>query len=116
MLSNFKAFTKPLFSRSFSVWGKVEMGPADPILGLSELFKKDPSNQKVDLIVGAYRDENGKPWVLPSVKAADQRIINSDYNYEYLGILGNANFINAAIKLAYGDNSSLIKENRIAAT
>jgi aspartate/tyrosine/aromatic aminotransferase len=33
------------------------MAPSDPILSLSERFKKDPFEQKVNLGVGAYRDE-----------------------------------------------------------
>jgi len=44
------------------------MGPTDPILGITEAFKKDPAPNKVGLDAGAYRDDNGKPWVLPSVK------------------------------------------------
>ena len=38
------------------------------ILNLSVAFNEDSSPNKVNLGVGAYRDENGKPWVLPVVK------------------------------------------------
>lgn len=51
-----------------SWWGNVEMGPPDAILGVSEAFKKDNNPDKVNLGVGAYRDENGKPYVLPVVR------------------------------------------------
>ena len=44
------------------------MGPPDPILGVTENFKRDPNPNKINLGVGAYRDDNGKPFVLPSVK------------------------------------------------
>jgi Aspartate/tyrosine/aromatic aminotransferase len=55
------------------------MGPTDPILGknliiqysfigIAEAYKKDTHPNKVDLSVGAYRGDDGKPWVLPSVK------------------------------------------------
>jgi len=44
------------------------MGPPDPILGVTEAFKKDTNPQKINLGVGAYRDDHGKPYVLPSVK------------------------------------------------
>ena len=44
------------------------MGPPDPILGVSEAFKRDTNPNKINLGVGAYRDDNGKPFVLPSVK------------------------------------------------
>jgi len=46
----------------------VEMGPPDAILGITEAYKKDTSPKKINLGVGAYRDDNGKPFVLPSVK------------------------------------------------
>lgn len=44
------------------------MGPPDPILGVTEAYKKDANPKKINLGVGAYRDDNGKPFVLPSVK------------------------------------------------
>ncbi len=46
----------------------VPQAPEDPLFGLMAAYKKDPSENKVDLGIGAYRDDNGKPWVLPAVK------------------------------------------------
>lgn len=43
------------------------MGPPDVILGVTEAFKRDTHPQKINLGVGAYRDDNGKPFLLPSV-------------------------------------------------
>lgn len=37
--------------------------------GVTEAFKADKDPRKINLGVGAYRDENGKPYILPSVKA-----------------------------------------------
>lgn len=45
----------------------MEMGPPDAILGVTEAYKRDTNPKKVNLGVGAYRDDNGKPYVLPSV-------------------------------------------------
>ena len=42
--------------------------PADPILGVSEAFKADKSELKLNLGVGAYRTEEIKPYVLNVVK------------------------------------------------
>lgn len=44
------------------------MGPPDAILGITEAYKKDSNPKKINLGVGAYRDDNGKPFVLPSVR------------------------------------------------
>lgn len=63
-------------------WGHVEMGPKDPILGVTEAFNADTHPEKVSVGVGAYRDDNGKPWVLPSVREAESRIINRGMNHE----------------------------------
>lgn len=53
---------------SSSWWGGVQMGPPDPILGVSEAFKKDTNPKKMNLGVGAYRDDQGKPFVLSCVR------------------------------------------------
>uniref|UniRef100_A0A2R9CM42 Aspartate aminotransferase n=1 Tax=Pan paniscus TaxID=9597 RepID=A0A2R9CM42_PANPA len=55
-------------ARASSWWTHVEMGPPDPILGVTEAFKRDTNSKKMNLGVGAYRDDNGKPYVLPSVR------------------------------------------------
>lgn len=43
------------------------MGPPDAILGVTEAFKRDTNPKKINLGVGAYRDDNGKPYLLPTV-------------------------------------------------
>lgn len=52
------------------------MGPPDAILGVTEAYKRDTNPKKVNLGVGAYRDDNGKPYVLPSVL----KVVNVPYN------------------------------------
>ena len=51
-----------------SWWSGVELGPPDAILGITEAFKKCDNPNKINLGVGAYRDDNGKPFVLPTVR------------------------------------------------
>lgn len=46
----------------------VPQAPEDPLFGLMAAYRKDTSEKKVDLGIGAYRDDNAKPWVLPVVK------------------------------------------------
>ena len=46
----------------------VPQAPEDPLFGLMAAFRKDTYENKVDLGIGAYRDNNAKPWVLPVVK------------------------------------------------
>lgn len=46
----------------------VTMAPPDPILGVSEAFRADNSEMKLNLGVGAYRTEELQPYVLNVVK------------------------------------------------
>ncbi|GBG24679.1 Aspartate aminotransferase, mitochondrial [Hondaea fermentalgiana] len=101
-------------SRLASTWAEVPMGPADPILGLTEMYNKDTDPRKVSLGVGAYRGEDGKPWVLPSVRAAEKKILEDGVNKEYLGISGLPSFVDLSLRFGYGDNSAPLKEGRIA--
>lgn len=96
----------PCLARSSSWWSGVEMGPPDPILGVTEAFKKDSNPKKINLGVGAYRDDNGKPYVLPSVKQAEAQIISRNLDHEYAPISGAADFCKGSINLALGDNNN----------
>lgn len=46
----------------------VDQIPVDSLFGLMAKCKADSFAQKVDLGVGAYRDNHGQPWVLPVVR------------------------------------------------
>lgn len=45
----------------------VPQAPEDPMFGLMAAYRRDTDPKKVDLGIGAYRDNNGKPWILPVV-------------------------------------------------
>jgi len=70
----------------------------------------------VHLGVGAYRNDKGKPYVLPSVKEAERKVVNASLDKEYAGITGIPSFTKAAMLLAYGPNSAALNEDRIAIT
>jgi aspartate aminotransferase len=94
----------------------VPQGPPDAILGITEAFKKDTSEKKINLGVGAYRDDQGKPYVLNSVRSAEEKILAQKLDKEYAPITGVPAFVKAAVELAYGADSTPLLENRIAAT
>ncbi|XP_030832115.1 aspartate aminotransferase, mitochondrial [Strongylocentrotus purpuratus] len=99
-------------SAKSSLWDGVEMGPPDPILGVSEAFKRDTNTNKINLGVGAYRDDEGKPFVLQSVKQAEDKVRNMSLDKEYLPITGLADFAKGAAKLAFGQDSQHLAEGR----
>ncbi|XP_003706300.1 glutamate oxaloacetate transaminase 2 [Megachile rotundata] len=92
-----------------SWWSHVEMGPPDPILGVTEAYKRDQNPKKVNLGVGAYRDDNGKPFLLPSVIKAEEKIKCKGMDKEYAPIAGNAEFCKHSINLALGEDSDIIR-------
>ncbi len=55
-----------------NVWNSVPLGPPDAILGITEAFRADSAKEKINLGVGAYRDEQGRPYVLECVKKVKQ--------------------------------------------
>ncbi|KAJ5316731.1 hypothetical protein PENANT_c016G11361 [Penicillium antarcticum] len=83
--------------------------PADTAFGLMADFDVDTHHNKVSLIAGAYRGEDGKPWLLPSVKKAKQYL--SDTIHEYLGIAGSPTFIHLAKDLVFGPAASKLQDN-----
>jgi aspartate aminotransferase len=88
------------------------MGPPDPILGVTEAFKKDSNPAKMNLGVGAYRDDEGKPFVLPSVREAEKNILTSLMNKEYAPIGGEADYGKLTANLAFGEGNSVVGEGR----
>lgn len=114
-------------SSSVSIWSSVPLGPPDAILGIAQAFKDCTDPHKVNVCVGAYRDNDGQPWILPSVLEAEERLLRQSQpppppsqlkgstttttaisnNKEYLPIEGDAIFIKKAMQFAYGTNVDL---------
>ncbi|KAK8078676.1 aspartate aminotransferase- mitochondrial [Apiospora saccharicola] len=97
-------------ARAASTWANVPQGPplTEAVTGITEAFKADSFKEKINLGVGAYRDDKGKPYVLPSVRAAEQKIVSNNLNKEYAGITGVPEFTKSAAVLAYGKDSSAL--------
>ncbi|GAB1318584.1 Aspartate aminotransferase, cytoplasmic [Madurella fahalii] len=93
----------------------VPQAPEDPLFGLMRAYKADSSPNKVDLGIGAYRDDNAKPWVLPVVKKADEILRNDpEANHEYLPITGLASLTSKAAELLLGNSAPALSEKRVA--
>ena len=96
-------------------WSGVPQAPADPILGVAEAFRSDASPDKINLGIGAYRDDGGAPWVLPSVRAAEGKLHEQACDHEYLGMAGLPAFVGAALRFAYGSECAALAAGRVAA-
>lgn len=76
--------------------------PADPIFGLTTAFRADTRKGRVNLGVGAYRDADGMPYVLGSVRIAERKLLDQKLNKEYFPILGSQEFGDRASELIFG--------------
>lgn len=94
------------------------MAPADPILKLSLQFKEDQEANKVNLGVGAYRGEDGKPFVFGVVKDADEILAKATKegraDKEYSPIDGSKDFQHCARQVLFGWENPEINTGRIA--
>lgn len=94
---------------------KVVAAPADPILGLTEEFKKDPRAEKINLGVGIYKNEQGETPVLATVKKAEAALVETEKTKSYLTIEGTAEYGLAVQKLLFGEQSDIVV-NKLAKT
>merc|ERR1711935_262730 len=97
-------------------FSQLALAPADPILSTSIAFKNDKDANKINLGVGAYRTNEGKPYIFKAVQKAESQILQHPdvYNHEYLPIDGFKPFVESAQKLAFGDACSALKEGRVS--
>ena len=90
--------------------------PPIEVFQLTRDYQADPHPQKVSLGVGAYRTDEGKPWILPCVKKAESilatQVEEEKINHEYLPVLGLDGFTKAATKMLLGEDSPALAENR----
>jgi len=86
--------------------------PPDPVFSLVERFNQDPRTDKINLTVGAYKDESGQTPVMGCVKQAEELLLESEKTKNYLGIAGSETFNQLTARLLLGDQSRTIQEGR----
>ncbi|MCP1168241.1 aromatic amino acid transaminase [Limimaricola litoreus] len=64
----------------------------DPLWSLISTFRGDPRPERMDLVVGMYRDETGTTPVLASVRKAELRLAEAGASKAYRALVGNATF------------------------
>ena len=87
-----------------TTWSSIKPAPDDPILGVNVEYNKDTDPNKVNLSIGAYKDEKGDPYTLKCVSKAVAKYAKDNPNHEYLPMGGDPNFLKHATKLAYKDD------------
>lgn len=92
----------------------LEMAPADPILGLTEAFKKDPNLEKINLGVGIYVDADGTSPIFKAVRAAEEKILKTEKSKTYLGIAGSPEYGKAVRELIFEPGHPMLEPGRAA--
>lgn len=71
----------------------------DPLWAVLSKMEQDQRNDKLDLIVGVYRDENGVTPTMQAVQLAEQRLANEATSKAYKGLSGNTLFNESMTRL-----------------
>lgn len=76
--------------------------PADALLALIKLHAADPRGDKIDLGVGVYRTGQGATPVFGAIKAAEQKLLETQESKSYLGPEGDMGFVHALMPFIFG--------------
>ncbi|CAG8937287.1 unnamed protein product [Penicillium salamii] len=95
----------------------IPEGRKEPLEALVTKFRADTDPNRTSLLVGVYKTDEGKAYVLPSVKEAKKRIFNDpDWHHEYRpSAQGSQAYRDLSHKLLFGDHR-LVREKRIVST
>ncbi len=83
--------------------GNLKPQAPDKILSLMAEFKADTRQGKIDLGVGVYKDPNGLTPVMRAVKAAEQKIWETQTSKTYTALAGEPEYRDAMASLVLGD-------------
>jgi aspartate aminotransferase, cytoplasmic len=81
-------------------WSNLPPPTPDVVFTLNSKAKA-AAEPKINLVIGAYRDDDGKPMPLKVIRKAERILLEKNLNYEYLPIEGDPEFCDAAVKLLY---------------
>lgn len=76
--------------------------PPDALLALIKLHDADPRGDKIDLGVGVYRTGQGETPVFGAIKAAEQKLVDTQESKSYLGPEGDMAFVHALMPYVFG--------------
>jgi len=86
---------------------RLEAQSPDALLALIKLHAADERSDKVDLGVGVYRTGQGATPVFGAIKAAEQRLVDTQDSKSYLGPEGDMGFVNALMPYIFGSDATM---------
>jgi aspartate/tyrosine/aromatic aminotransferase len=97
---------------SFSLQGTPFAKPNE-IYNLNARYASDKDPNRVNLGVGAYKTDDGQPFIFSCVREAEKELLAANTNHEYLPIAGLASFYQAARDMLFHADFPATKEGRI---
>ena len=93
--------------------GLADLPPveSDSLLKLIALANADPRPDKIDVGVGVFRDAVGNTPILKVMKAAEQRLVDTQESKSYLGSAGDKRFAELLRPILLGEHA---EDERIA--
>ncbi|MCB5180105.1 amino acid aminotransferase [Streptomyces antimicrobicus] len=76
--------------------------PTDPLWDLTEAYGADERPERLNLVLGVYRDDTGRTPVMSAVREAEIRLAHRSDSKEYRGLSGNTAFNRAMLELVLG--------------
>ena len=94
------------------IFDKIPEAIADPIFGKQAIFSQDPRPEKINLMIGVYKDDHLKNHFLSSVQKASNSI---KHTANYLPIDGHGESLFHLGMLCFGNGIWEKNQNRIYA-
>ncbi|MEU3774580.1 aromatic amino acid transaminase [Streptomyces sp. NPDC032472] len=76
--------------------------PVDPLWDLTEAYGADARPERLNLVLGVYRDQSGGTPVMAAVREAELRLAERSASKEYRGLSGNTAFNRAMLSMVLG--------------
>lgn len=80
----------------------------DPLWALISSFREDRRTDKIDLVVGVYRDASGQTPVMRAVQEAEARLASAAASKSYRALSGNQAFNDGISRLLLGDGAEAL--------
>ena len=86
---------------------QLEAQSPDALLALIKMHAADPREDKIDLGVGVYRTNDGATPVFRAIKAAEQKLVDTQDSKSYLGPEGDTGFVDALKPYIFGKDATM---------
>lgn len=84
-----------------SIFSNYKKAPQDPIFGLNLILKSDTRSNKVDLLIGYYKNEDNVTPIFEAVKEAEKLLLEKQKDLNYLPIDGLTSFTDKLSELIF---------------